>query len=253
MIGSPIDRFVFFPLRYPKGEWHLQERARAADVWMTTADGIRIHGWWFATNAADRATLFLHGNAGNVTDRIDYARAVVEAGSSVLVLDYRGYGKSNGAPSERGLYRDADAGYDWLLAAGFGSDKLIIHGESLGGAVATELAARRRCAALVLESSFASLADMANILVPFLGTVLIRGFDTRTKIAKVRCPLLIIHGDADETVPISQARRVFAAASEPKTFWPVHRAGHNDLLYYAGDEYVSHLKCLYASVGATGK
>jgi fermentation-respiration switch protein FrsA (DUF1100 family) len=247
MIGSPLSRFVFFPIRYPEGDWHLQERARAEDVWLTTADGVRIHGWWFATNAADCATLFLHGNAGNVTHRIDHAHAVVEAGSSVLVLDYRGYGKSTGVPAERGLYRDADAGYDWLIAAGFGSDRVIIHGESLGAAVATELAARRACAALVLESPFSSLNDMANMLVPFLGGALIRGFDTRTRIERVRCPLLIIHGDADEIIPISQAKTVFAAANEPKTFWPVHRAGHNDILYHAGDEYVARLKRLYNS------
>jgi fermentation-respiration switch protein FrsA (DUF1100 family) len=247
MIGSPITRFVFFPIQHPEGDWHLQERVRAEDVWLTTADGVRIHGWWFATDAADCATLFLHGNAGNVTHRIDHAQAVLEAGSSALVLDYRGYGKSGGLPTERGLYRDADAGYDWLIAAGFSSDKVIIHGESLGAAVATELAARRTSAALVLESPFSSLADMANRLVPFLGTALIRGFDTRAKIERVRCPLLIIHGDTDQIIPISQARAVFAAANEPKTFWPVHRAGHNDLLYHAGEDYVAHLKCLYNS------
>jgi fermentation-respiration switch protein FrsA (DUF1100 family) len=248
MLGSLLNRFVFFPIRYSDGDWHLQERAAASDVWLTTVDGVRIHGWWFAPDAAACATLFLHGNAGNVTHRIEHAHAVVEAGSSVLVLDYRGYGKSGGVAVERGLYRDADAGYDWLVAAGFGSDKVILHGESLGAAVATELAARRACAALVLESPFSSLADMANAIVPFFGAALIRGFDTRRRIKKVRCPLLIMHGDADEIVPIAQARTVFAAANEPKTFWPVPRAGHNDLLYHAGDEYIARLKRLYSSV-----
>ena len=248
MIRNPIDRLVFFPMRYPQGNWGLQARVGAADIWLTTADKVRIHGWWFANRRAQLTTLFLHGNAGNVTHRIDHALAIVQAGSSVLVLDYRGYGKSSGVPSERGLYLDADAAYSWLTASGFAAGRVLLHGESLGTAVATELATKRSCAALILESPFTSLAEMANTSVPLIGGAFIRGFDTRTRIKKLRVPILVIHGDADEIVPMSQGKMVLAAANEPKAFWPVHGAGHNDLLEKAGDEYVARLRQLYASI-----
>lgn len=247
MIRNLLDRFVYFPMRYPQGEWDVQSRVGAADVWLTTPDHLGIHGWWFANRGAELATLFLHGNAGNVTHRGDHALAIAQAGSSVLVLDYRGYGKSTGAPAESGLYRDADAAYDWVRAAGFSGDRLILHGESLGSAVATELATRRPSAGLVLESPFTSLTDMANTVVPFLGGAFLRGFDTWTRIKSVHVPVLIVHGTADEIVPISQGKRIFAAANEPKTFWPVKGAGHNDLLDRAGTEYVARLKRMYAS------
>lgn len=240
-------------MRYPQGEWDLQERVGAADVWLTTTDHLRVHGWWFANRRAELATLFLHGNAGNVTHRSDHALSIVQAGSSVLVLDYRGYGKSSGVPSEGGLYRDAAAAYNWLRSLGLPGERLILHGESLGTAVATELATRRPCAGLVLESPFTSLADMANTVVPFLGGAFLRGFDTLTRIKSVHVPVLIVQGEADEVVPISQGKRVFASANEPKTFWPVKAAGHNNLLDRVGTEYVTRLKRLYASVMRNGK
>ena len=249
MIRNPLHGLVYFPMRYPQGNWELQERAGAADVGLTTADQVRIHAWWFANPHAELATLFLHGNAGNVTHRIDHALAIVQAGSSVLVLDYRGYGKSSGVPSECGVFRDADAAYGWLTASGVRGERIILHGESLGSAVAVELATRRSCAALVLESPFTSLADMANTVVPFIGGAFVRGFDTRTRIKNVRVPVLVIHGEADEVVPAAQGKMVFAEANEPKTLWMVQRAGHNDLLEWAGDEYVGQLRRLYAEVG----
>jgi len=218
------------------------------DVWLTTKDDVRLHAWWFASERANLATLFLHGNAGNVTHRVEHALAILEAGSSVLILDYRGYGKSSGVPTERGLDGVADAGYEWLAGSGFPSDKMVIHGESIGTAVAAETAGRRPCAAVVLESPFTSLADMANTVVPFVGAALFRGFDTRTRMKNVRVPLLLIHGEADTIVPISQGKMVFAAANEPKTFWPVRGAGHNDLLDWAGTEYVVQLGRLYRSI-----
>lgn len=245
MAFAPLNKFIFYPARYPEGQWRVQAEVGARDVQLVTADKVSIHAWWFPVEQCDRATLFLHGNAGNVTNRVDHALAINEAGSSVLVVDYRGYGKSKGTPTETGVYRDADAGYDWLTASGFPAQKIVLHGESLGTAVAVELAGRRPCAALVLEAPFTSLAAMADKVVPHLGGVLVRGFATASRIRQVTVPKLIIHGEADDIVPVSQGQAVFDAAQEPKTFWRVPRAGHNDLLDYAGGEYITRLQTLY--------
>src|SRR5689334_18148591 len=119
MFRNIADRFIYYPMRYPQGAWELQAKVGAEDRWLTASDGTRLHAWWFPKSDARFATVFLHGNAGNVTHRIDHAHAVRQAGSSFLVLDYRGYGKSQGQPSERGLYQDADAAYAELLHLGY--------------------------------------------------------------------------------------------------------------------------------------
>ena len=119
MLQGLVDRMLYYPMPYPQGDWAAQQDAGAQDVWLTAKDGIRLNAWWFAKPDAEFATLFLHGNAGNVTHRIDHAHAIVMAGSAILVIDYRGYGKSNGHPGETGLYLDADAGYDELIRRGY--------------------------------------------------------------------------------------------------------------------------------------
>ncbi len=248
MLASIVDRFVYYPMRYPQGEWDLQTAAGAQDLWCKTADGVRLNAWWFPQPDAHFATLFLHGNAGNVTHRIDHAHAIQRAGSAILVLDYRGYGKSEGHPSERGLYMDADAAYDALLQLGLAPNRIVLHGESLGTAVAAELALRRPCAGLILESPMASLSEMAGTVLPIIGPLFAHGFETRKRIRQVRAPLLVIHGDADEIVPFSQGQSVFSAANQPKEFWRVLGAHHNDLLYVAGDEYTPRLRAFYKAL-----
>lgn len=119
MFQHLAHRLVYYPMPYPEGDWNLQAEAGAQDVWLTTHDGIRLNAWWFPTQGARFATLFLHGNAGNVTHRIDHAQAIKAAGSAVLVVDYRGYGKSKGHPSEAGLVLDAEAAYDSLTQTRF--------------------------------------------------------------------------------------------------------------------------------------
>ena len=248
MFQHLIDRFVYYPMTYPRGDWDLQEKAGAQDVWLTARDGIRLHAWWFPNPGARYATLFLHGNAGNVTHRVDHARAISSAGSAVLVIDYRGYGKSSGRPSEHGLALDAEAGYDELIRLGYDSSQIVLHGESLGSAVAVQLASFRSCAGLILESPLASLSDMAATVLPMIGPLLARGFNTKTSISRVHAPLFVIHGDADEIVPFAQGQAVFAAAHPPKHFWAVQTAHHNDLLYVAGDQYIPRLRAFYNSL-----
>ncbi len=248
MLWGIVDRFVYYPMPYPQGEWGLQAAAGAQDEWFTTRDGVRLNAWWFPKPDARLTTLFLHGNAGNVTHRIDHAQAIREAGSAVLIVDYRGYGKSKGHPSERGLHLDADAAYDRLLQLGYGPKQIVVQGESLGTAIASELASRRGCAGLILESPLASLSEMAGRVLPVIGPMVAHGFDTKKTIREVRAPLLVIHGDADEIVPFSQGQTVFTAANQPKEFWRVPGAHHNDLLYTAGNEYVRRLRAFYRSV-----
>jgi hypothetical protein len=248
MLQGVIDQLIYYPMRYPQGAWDLQAESGAKDQWLTAADGTQLHCWWFPKADAHFVTLFLHGNAGNVTHRVDHADAVMNAGSAFLVLDYRGYGKSKGRPSERGLYNDADAAYARLIELGYSPDCIIVQGESLGSAVAANLAMRRKCAAVILESPLMSASKVAETVLPLIVPLMIRGYDTYRMISQINVPVFVIHGDADEIVPFSQGRAVFGAAHEPKYFWAVHGAHHNDLLEVAGSEYVTRLREFYQVV-----
>jgi len=236
------NRSAFFPMQYPAGDWTTQPAVGAQDVWFTTSAGVRIHAWWKPLAGAKAVTLFLHGNAGNVTHRAAAMLEIAAAGNAVLVPDYRGYGRSDGRPTEQGLYRDADAAYHWLLAQGWTAGQIILHGESLGTSVATELAARRLCAGLVLEAPFPSARAVAARVLPVLGPILVWGFDTGKKIRALRAPLLIIHGTDDEVIDFALGQEVFAAASQPKEFWAVSGAHHNDIAAAAGKAYRERLR-----------
>lgn len=240
-------RSVFHPMKYPEGWWQLQSRIGAEDAWITTRDGIKLHGWFAAPPEAKLATLFLHGNAGNVTHRVQAILAIREAGSAVLVLDYRGFGKSEGSPSESGVTLDAEAALAWLQQRGFPPERVVLHGESLGTAVAVELATRTRCAGLVLEAPFTSASAVAGAVVPVLGRTLISGFDSLSRIRRVKAPLLVIHGTRDEIIPFEMGQQLFAAANESKQFWAVEGAGHNDIAESAGAAYAARLKTFYGS------
>lgn len=239
------NRAVYYPMRHPQGYWDAQAEVGAADVCLEAGDGVRLHGWWLASPGASLATLFLHGNAGNLTHRAARMKEIAAAGSSILVIDYRGYGKSEGRPSESGLYRDAEAGYLYLAAQGFPPERILLHGESLGTAVAVELARRRPAAAVILESPFTSARDMAGRVLPLVGPLLVWGYNTRSKIGLVRRPLLVIHGNQDEIVPFEMGRAVFEAAAGPKWFWEVAGAGHNDIVDTAGPRYRQRLTDFY--------
>ena len=239
-----LARAVYFPVRHPEGFWGLQAQLSATDAWFDSADGVWIHGWFVACPGTPLVTLFLHGNAGNITHRSAHFDAIIAAGSSVLMIDYRGYGKSRGAPSERGLYADATAAYEHLLRTNR-PQEIILHGESLGTAVAVELASRHQCGGLVLEAALTSASDVAGTVLPMIGPLLVKGFDARRKIGGVRAPILFIHGTADDIVPIRLGRALFGAAREPKYFWTIPGAGHNDILESAGPEYRQRLREFY--------
>ena len=238
---------VYFPSKYPDGFWDLQSRLGAADVWLNTADGVRIHAWQ-VRRADALVTLFFHGNAGNLTYREPHFREITTAGSSILMLDYRGYGKSAGRPAEHGLYADADAAYDYLLKSGYRAGQIVIHGESLGTAVAVNLASRRPCAGLVLEAPFTSARDVARTVLPVIGPIVVWGFNSREKIDRVHAPMLFIQGDRDEIIPLRLGQALYAAAPEPKSFWVVPGAGHNDIVEAGGAAYGQHLRTFYQSL-----
>ncbi len=242
------NRAIYYPSKYPEGNWELQRAAGATDAWIETSDGVKIHGWWVQCEGSPFATLFLHGNAGNITDRTRRIQQIVAAGSSVLMIDYRGYGKSSGRPSEQGLYRDSEAGFIYLLGKGYRADQIILHGESLGTAVAIDLASRRPCAGLILEAPFTSASDVAGTVVPFVGPLLVRSFNSLPKIRWIRVPKLFLHGDRDEVVPLRLGQELFAAAQGSKTFWVIPGAGHNDILEVAGAEYERRLREFYGNL-----
>jgi len=244
------NRQVYHPVNFPRGSWDVQQVLGAQDVWLQTPDGLSLHAWW--VEAADGpVTLFLHGNAGNITYFAEHLRAVAEAGSSVLGLDYRGFGKSQGSPSEQGLYQDAQTAYEWLVRRGVRNDRLIVHGQSLGTGVAVHLAASTPVAGVILESPFTSMGDVAHSILPYLGPLLVGGFDSASKIGRIDAPLLILHGDRDDLIPCDMGRRLYDLAKEPKWFREVEGAGHGNLLAIAGRRYVQWLQEFYATLPGT--
>lgn len=242
------NRAIYHPHKYPNGLWDLQEELGASDVWMKTADGVRLHGWWIPSDDSPLVTLLLHGNAGNVSHRGSHVREITAAGSSVLVLDYRGYGKSGGWPTQRGLYQDAETGLVHLLGMGYREYQIILHGESLGSAVAVDLANSHPCAGLILEAPFSSAMDVAENILPFLGPMLIRSYNSVAKIRSNTRPKLFIHGDQDKVVPLRLGQKLFRAAQEPKHLWVVRGAQHNDILEVAGQEYRERLRFFYRTL-----
>ena len=215
---------VFLPspdLEQTPADWGLAYE----EVWLRAEDGVRLHAWYLPGHAAGPTLLFFHGNAGNISHRRASLEIFHDLGLNVLILDYRGYGRSEGRPSEQGLYRDARAAWDHLVGErGLAPREIVVFGRSLGGAVAANLAAglpdEAQPGALILESTFSSARDMARALYPVLGSLMVMRFelDTRARVAEVRCPVLVLHSPDDEIVPYAQGREVFAAANPPKAF-----------------------------------
>lgn len=245
-IGIPVieRRFIYFPER--------RIVATPSDVGLefeelrfSASDGVRLHAW-FVPGRRDLTLLWFHGNAGNIGDRSDFLRLLHdELGAGVFLLSYRGYGMSEGTPSEEGTYLDAEAALAAASAREEVDPKRIVYfGQSLGAAVAVELATRHRPQALVLESAFTSIADMAKLHYPFLpvGPLLRTRYDSLAKIGRVDAPVLMIHGDRDDIAPLEMGRRLFEAAGRPKAFREIEGAGHNDVHLVGGERYFAALR-----------
>ena len=189
------------------------------DVSLTTRDNEVLHGWYVPAKNPAGVVLFLHGNAGNISHRLDSIKIFHELDLDVLIIDYRGYGQSSGSASEQGTYLDAQAAWDYLVdKRGIAPEKIVIFGRSLGAAVASWLAARTTPGAVILESSFSSGVDMAGRLYPFLPTRLITRlkYPVKEYVKQISSPLLVVHSQQDEIIPFDMGQSIFAAAMEPK-------------------------------------
>ncbi len=208
------------------------------DVWFHAEDGVRLHGWLIPGDRT-MTLLWCHGNAGNISHRLDNIREIHHRlGIGVFIFDYRGYGRSEGTPTEDGLYRDARAAREALIRdLGIPPERIVYFGRSLGGAVALDLALAHPPPGLILESPFLSVRAMANRTLPGSGFLFKSRFDSLARIGRLREPLLILHGDADEVVPYEHGRRLYEAASEPKAFYTIGRAHHNDTYLVGGSGY----------------
>lgn len=206
-----------------------------------TADGLRLTAWYAAARPGHRTIIYFHGNAGTLADRHERVLAYLERGFGVLLVGYRGYGGNPGLPTERGLYEDGRAHLDWLAGQGVADDAIALYGESLGAAVAIQMAIERKAAVLVLEAPFASVVHSARARYPlFAFDWLIRDkFASIRKIHKVRLPLLVIHGARDRVTPQRFGRMLYERAPKPKTAVWLPEAGHNDLAQHGMIEAVT--------------
>jgi hypothetical protein len=236
------SRFIYFPdsvLSATPAELGLKYR----DIDFTGADRVKLHGWLIPAEQTRGTILFFHGNAGNISHRLETIDIFHRLGYTTFIFDYRGYGKSEGAPSEAGTYLDAEAAWDYLVSREkIPPEEIIIFGRSLGGAIAAQLAARVSARACVLESAFSSARDMAADMYPLFPARLLCRFDYNTEeaVKKISCPLLIIHSPEDDIVPFSHGRKIFAAAGEPKSFLQIN-GNHNSGFLLSGRQYETGL------------
>lgn len=213
------------------------------EVRLKTPDGVTLDGWFVPVARGAPSLLFLHGNAGDIGGRVDKVAMFHQLGLNVLIVDYRGYGRSSGRPSERGLYTDAAAAYDYLASRpDVDPGRIVVYGASLGGAVAVDVASRRKPAAVILDSTFTSAADMGRVIMPVIPSFLIHmKFDSLDKIRMVTAPKLFIHSPDDETVPYRLGRKLYEAAPEPKRFLKT-TGSHNEGYAFSRQAYIEEIR-----------
>lgn len=231
------DRFeqkhVFVAARYPNGNWS-PAGFKFEDAWFHAEDGTRLNGWYYPHENPAGVVLLAHGNGGNITSYADAIRVLHDRHRlSVMVFDYRGYGKSDGEPDEPGILEDARAARHWLAKrANVAERDIVLMGHSLGGGVMVDLAAADGARGLVLVNTFTSLPDVASHHLPLVPARLImhNRLESISKIENYHGPLLQAHCEKDRTIPFAQGKRLFAKANEPKRFVATTGAGHDDLL-----------------------
>jgi fermentation-respiration switch protein FrsA (DUF1100 family) len=220
------------------------------DVSLATTDGERLHGWFVPAASRRGTALFFHGNAGNISHRLDSIEIFHRLGLDTLIVDYRGYGESTGRTTEAGTYRDAEAAWRYLAdERGIPADQILVFGRSLGGAIGAWMGSRQRPAAVIIESSFTSGADMARHLYPFLParTITRLRYPVTEYAAQLNCPVLVVHSRDDEIIPFEMGRAIYAAVPGDKSFLSL-RGGHNDTIFVSRSDYVSGLGAFVESV-----
>lgn len=214
------------------------------NIEVVTSDKVRLHGWYLPAKSSKQVVLFFHGNGGNISHRGDSLKIFHELGLNVLIIDYRGYGLSEGKLSEPGLYMDANAAWKYLVdQRGYTPNDIIIFGRSLGGNVATQLASQVQPRALIVESVFSSVRDMADMMMPLISRLIYLRYDFNAEaiIKRVRVPVLVMHSTDDEIIPFQLGQKVFTAANAPKYFYELN-GGHNDGFIVSQPGYQQMLK-----------
>lgn len=214
------------------------------DVEIITTDNIKLHGWFIPHDKVKNTVLFFHGNAGNISHRLESIEIFHRLGLNVFIIDYRGYGQSEGKTTEQGTYQDAEAAWKYLHdVQGISGQQIIIFGRSLGASIAAWLASKHAPAALIIESGFSSVPAMGQRLYPFLPIHWLTHFkyDTRQYVKRISCPVMVAHSKNDEIIPYDEGREIFAAAPENKQFLAL-RGGHNDGFLVSGSSYVEGLR-----------
>ena len=231
-------RGIYYPyekIEFTPDEYNLQYE----DIFFKTSDALVLNAWFIPAKNPRGTLLYCHGNAGNLSHRIEMVEIFNKLNLNVFIFDYRGYGRSEGAPSEEGLYRDAQAAYDYLLSrSDINKSAIIIYGKSIGANVAVDLASKVKAALVISESGFSSAYDMGRKLFPYLPVkwMLTIKYDAVSKIKSIAAPKLIIHSINDEIVPFRLGKKLFEAASEPKELYQM-RGGHNEAVFMAKEEY----------------
>ena len=237
-------QLLYFPDR-SRPQLGLLTRLGVREVSLTTADGLSLLSWYLPPREGRPIVAYFHGNGGNIGHRAERIERFSREGYGVLLVEYRGYGGNPGAPTQTGLFDDAQAAGDFLQREGIGGGRLVLYGESLGSAVAVHLAATQQVAGLVLESPFTSAAALAQYHYPYVPAALLiwDRFDSLSRIGEVKAPILVLHGGRDRIVPDSFSRALLAAAPEPKESWFAADAGHEDLAGFGGlDQVISFIE-----------
>ena len=237
------NKFIFKPTKYPTGHWNLNLQINGiVDCYFVATDGVKLNGWFIPVDSPRASLLICHGNGGNISYYFSYMKDLTRLHVNVFMFDYRGYGKSEGESTEEGVYSDVAAAYQFLIKQhAVDSTKVILLGISLGSAVAIDLATKIQCAGLILQSAPTSVADVAKSRFIPIHLFTKSKFDSINKIKQLQIPILFIHGTDDHLVSISYGRKLFAAANEPKWFYEVQGAGHNDLYSVAGATYLQKM------------
>ncbi len=234
------ELLLFFPAKYPAGDWQPTD-LRFEDVYFAADDKTQLHGWYCPSDKPRAVILLAHGNAGHVASRTPWLRYLQsKAKVSVFIFDYRGYGRSEGTPTVEGALQDAKAARAKLCElASIETSEMLLMGESLGGAIVVQLASELAPRGLVLQSTFSSLRDVAEIHFPKLSWLVPRNrLNSQSSIVKYHGPLLQSHGDHDQTIPLAIGEKLFGAANEPKTMLVVSKADHNN---WMSDDYLRQL------------